>query len=471
MSNYNDSNKINKKKKKRKEMPLEDYAKKYNINIKISFKFEDDTEQFDETFLKSNFSIYQSNLNCAKNNDSLKIKKNNIKGNDLNKRELELEEGHSSTSLNIAYKTRASASTNNSSFEENKINNNEKNEPKKNNQLVPDNIKHNDETLSYNNKYQDRKEYNNFNINNNSNYNPYFVNNNFNRNFYLNNYIYKFNINLYNYNCMLKANYYLYFNKFKINKNYLKEIEIQINALEKKSLLDMFLLKQSAEIINYIKTNKNLINTNISNIDNNQENKEKENPEHPYFYTNHYEEIQIKNVLYLIEGLFNKDNLVKDFNLLIMLNRDGYASLSQLEKHPQVKLCGVTESHLKTVFSEHRGNEITETVETFDDILIRNKGWVKIKKEINDIEEIKKKVLDSMRNLKEIEMKNLLEKKRNYLNIEGDILYQYQVSNYNIQQKMNELRFNFNNIYNNNFNDNIFNNNVYNNFYNNNRRC
>ena len=232
----------------------------------------------------------------------------------------------------------------------------------------------------------------------------------------------------------------------------------------------MYLFDQSSQIINYIKKNKILINSSINSIDNKQENKEKENPEHPYFYTNHNEEIQIKNVLYLIEGLFNKDNLVKDFNLLVMLNRDGYASLTQLEKHPQLKLCGVTESHLKTVFSEHRGNEITETVETFDNILLRNKEWVKIKKEINDKKEIKKKALDSMKNLKEIEMKKLLDKKRNYLNIKGDILYQYQVKNYNIQQKINEIIFNFNNIYNNNFNNNIFNNNVNNNFYNNNRK-
>ena len=45
MSNCNDSNNIKKKrKKKRNEMPIEDYAKKLNINVKISFKFDDDTE-------------------------------------------------------------------------------------------------------------------------------------------------------------------------------------------------------------------------------------------------------------------------------------------------------------------------------------------------------------------------------------------------------------------------------------------
>ena len=163
-----------------------------------------------------------------------------------------------------------------------------------------------------------------------------------------------------------------------------------------------------------------------------------------------------------------------------MLNRDGYASLTQLEKHPQLSNCKISESHLKTVFSEHRENEITETVETFDNILIRNKNWVKIKKEIDNIdniEKIKEKTLDNMNNFKENEMKKLLDKKRNFLNIQGDILYQYQVNNCNIQQKINELRFNYNNMYintyNNNFNNifNIYNNNnIYSNFYNSNKR-
>jgi hypothetical protein len=146
-----------------------------------------------------------------------------------------------------------------------------------------------------------------------------------------------------------------------------------------------------------------------------------------------------------------------------------------LEKHPQVNHCKVTENHLKRVFSEHRNNEITETVETFDDILIRNKKWVKIKKEINnDIEKIKENSLNTIKDKKEKEIKDLKEKQRNYLNIQGDILYQYQVNNNNIQQKINEIRINLNNFYNyNNYNlnfNNIYNNNVYNNFYSNNPR-
>jgi hypothetical protein len=303
------------------------------------------------------------------------------------------------------------------------------------------------------------------------NYNNYFLNNNFNNNLNINYFINNnnYNIVLNNFNCMLNNNYIIYLDKLKKNKNNLNDIEKEIKILENKSLNDMILFYQSTDLINYIsKKNKILINNN--NIDSkSNSNNETENPEHPYFYTNHNEEAQIKNILYLVEGLFYEDNLKNDYNLLIMLNRDGYASLKQLESHPQLNLCKIAEKYLKTVFSVHRVNEITETVETFDDILIRNKNWIKIKKEIKDIESIKQNSLDSMKNLKEFQMKKLLEKKRNYLNIQGDIIYQYQLSIYNIQQKINEFKFNFNNIYNNNFNNNIYNNNnfVYTNYYNN----
>ena len=107
---------------------------------------------------------------------------------------------------------------------------------------------------------------------------------------------------------------------------------------------------------------------------------------------------------------------------------------------------------------------------------------MKIKKEIGNIEQVKQKSLDSIKILKENEMKKLFEKQRKLLNNQGDIYYQYHVNNSNIQQKINELKFNYNNMfnsmynnmYNNNFNNfnnifNIYNNNMYNNFHNNNR--
>ena len=475
MSYNNDIKKINKKrKKKRNGMEIEDYAKEHNIEVDINLEFEDNTENIEINHKKTYYSNYQSNINIIKKNDQNKIKKNDYKENKLIKKEFEVDDGlyNSSSSLNLVFKTRESTSTNNSSFDENKINNNEKNDLKKKNDV------NENKNIKITNTFYIPKAYkgnNNITQINNYKISPYYVNNNFNRNYFINNnsYIYNYNyIMLINYNNMLKNNYNIYCDKLQKNNNNLKEIEKEIIALENKSLLDMFLSSQTTEVINYIKSkNKNLISNNNNN--------EKEKPEHPYFYTNHNEETQIKNVLYLIESIFNDDNLKKDFNLLIILNRDGYASLKMLEKHPQVNSCKVTESHLKRVFSEHRDNEITETVETFDDILIRNKRWVKIKKEINnDIEQIKENCLNSIKEKKEIEMKNLKEKKRNYLNIKGDILYQYKVNNNNIQQKINQIRINLNNIYkytnytnyNYNFNNIYNNNNVYNNFYSNNLR-
>ena len=471
MSFNNDIKKINKKRKKRNEMEIEDYAKEHNIKIELNLEFEDDTGNIEINHKKTYYSNYQSNINFIKNNEQNKTKKNAFKENKLIKKEIELDDGlyNSNRSLNAVFRTRESASTNNSSFDENKINNNEKNDLKLKNEI------NENKNIKISNTYNYPKFYNELNnITQINNYkiNPYYVYNNFNGNYFINNnkYIYNYNyynIMLINYNNMLKNNYNISYDKLKKNKNNLNEIEKQIKALENKSLLDIFLSSQTSEIIKYINSkNKNL----ISNND------EKEKPEHPYFYTNHNEETQIKNVLCLIEFIFNEDNLKKDFHLLIILNSDGYSSLKMLEKHPQINHCKVTENHLKRVFSEHRNNEITETVETFDDILIRNKKWVKIKKEINnDIEKIKENSLNTIKDKKEKEIKDLKEKQRNYLNIQGDILYQYQVNNNNIQQKINEIRINLNKFYNYtnynfNFNNIYNNNNAYNNFYSNNPR-
>ena len=462
MSNNNENKKIIKKrKKKRNEMLLEDYEKEHNIKVNINLKYEDDISE--ENTKKSKYFFYQKTEPIIKNN--------NLNDNYLNKKEYGI-----SRNINFGLQKQISTSTNNSSVDD-------KNDKNKNiKKIIPTNIKNEiieNKCNNISNPIKNTKicygyKNNNIYLNNTPfyyNYNNYFLNNNFNNNLNINYFINNnnYNIVLNNFNCMLNNNYFIYLDKLKKNKNNLNDIEKEIKILENKSLNDMILFYQSTDLINYIsKKNKILINNN--NIDSkSNSNNETENPEHPYFYTNHNEEAQIKNILYLVEGLFYEDNLKNDYNLLIMLNRDGYASLKQLESHPQLNLCKIAEKYLKTVFSVHRVNEITETVETFDDILIRNKNWIKIKKEIKDIESIKQNSLDSMKKLKEFQMKKLLEKKRNYLNIQGDIIYQYQLSIYNIQQKINEFKFNFNNIYNNNFNNNIYNNNnfVYTNYYNN----
>ena len=492
MLNSNESKKINKKKKKkRNEISLEEYEEENHTRINLGFKFDQDTENIEEFPKKSNYLRYQSNIINDKKNESFQIKNNLINNNNSNRKDSEIESLYKSNKkLNIE-KNQISASTINSSFDEDNKNND-------NNEKIKNIIKN---AINENKNYKISSAINNAKIldsyksnNNNYNYNPYIINNNFNRidnfnyfinnNFNYNNYLFNYN-NYKNYNnCkyIITYNYYLYSDKLKNNKKELTEVEKEIklleNILENKTLPELFIENQFQEIINYIKKKKeNEINENNLNQSKIIKEDNKETPQHPYFYISHDEEIQIKNVLYLIEGLFHEDNLKKDYNLLKMLNRDGYASIKELEKHPQVNLCKVSEIHLNTVFSEHRGNEVTETVETFDDILIRNKNWIKIKKEIGNIEAVEDNTLNNIRIQKDLEMKNLLEKKEKCIENQKKILEKYNKKNMNIQQKMNELSFNYNNIYNNiynnNFNgfNNVYNNNIFNNTMNNNNLC
>lgn len=472
MSN-NESNKINKKrKKKRNEMLLEDYAKENNLSINLTINYENDIEDTQNNKKKSNYLIYQQNIINIKKNETPKNNKNISNENNLNRKESETDY-NSSRSLNIEWHKQISTSTNNSSIDdENKNNNNDKKVNKiiKSEKIIKNenNIKNEKTSLKITNSkinfgnFVYKKNINNIILNNTYNPNNYYINNNFNyhfnnfnnnvNNYYINNnsfnnmnlYNYNYNYNYKSYNYILTYSYYLYSGKLKNVQNSINDIEKEIKKLENKTLKEMFLEYQTLDLVNFLKKKNKILNDDNNNHLNINSEKEK-NPEHPYFYTNHNEETQIKNVLYLIEGLFYDENLKKDYNLLSMLNRDGYASLKQLEKHPQLSIIKMTEIHLKTVFSEHRENEITETVETFDDILIRNKNWVKIKKEIDDIENIKKFNINSMKNIKNYQMKKLLDKKQNLLNIKGDIINQYQLNYYNIQQKMNEYQFNYNN--------------------------
>ena len=484
MLNNNESKKINKKKKKkRNEISLEEYEEENHTRINLGFKFDEDAENIEEFPKKSNYLRYQSNIINDKKNESFQIKNNLINNNNSNRKDSEIESLYKSNKkLNIE-KNQISASTINSSFDEDNKNND-------NNEKIKNIIKN---AINENKNYKISSAINNAKIldsyksnNNNYNYNPYIINNNFNRidnfnyfinnNFNYNNYLFNYN-NYKNYNnCkyIITYNYYLYSDKLKNNKKELTEVEKEIklleNILENKTLPELFIENQFQEIINYIKK-KNEYEINENNLNHSKIIKEdnKETPQHPYFYISHDEEIQIKNVLYLIEGLFHEDNLKKDYNLLKMLNRDGYASIKELEKHPQVNLCKVSEIHLNTVFSEHRGNEVTETVETFDDILIRNKNWIKIKKEIGNIEAVEDNTLNNIRIQKDLEMKNLLEKKEKCIENQKKILEKYNKKNIKKKKKMNELSFNYNNIYNNiynnNFNgfNNVYNNNIFNN--------
>ena len=221
-------------------------------------------------------------------------------------------------------------------------------------------------------------------------------------------------------------------------------------------------------LINYIKKK-----TNISNIDNNNIKFCNNQLKHPYFYTNHNEEIRVKFILYLIEGLFFEEHLTQDYTLLNLLDRDGYASLTQLEKHPQLVYSKISINNLRTVFLEHRQNEVTETVETFDDILIRNKDWRNIKKKgkLLPSDKIKQNLLNEMGIIKHNKMKKLMGKKSELTQIQDKLYFRYHVLTQNVKQIQSHFST-INNFYNCQTSNFIFNNNNYNiyNNYNGNQR-
>lgn len=100
-------------------------------------------------------------------------------------------------------------------------------------------------------------------------------------------------------------------------------------------------------------------------------------PQRPFFYHNHTEQVETRSTLALIEYLFSLENLNQDYNLRKLLNEEGYVSVDVLlTKHPQMKKFEITKEKLEDILAEHRINEVTETVETFDGFLIRNKEWI-----------------------------------------------------------------------------------------------
>ena len=100
-------------------------------------------------------------------------------------------------------------------------------------------------------------------------------------------------------------------------------------------------------------------------------------PQRPFFYHNHTEQVETRSTLALIEYLFSLENLNQDYNLRKLLNEEGYVSVDVLlTKHPQMKKFEITKEKLEDILTEHRINEVTETVETFDGFLIRNKEWI-----------------------------------------------------------------------------------------------
>ena len=460
--------KFNKRKnRKKKEMFLEDYAKENNINLNLSINYGSSPE-------KTNKSDTQSNSQDSNKFDDYDINKNKLR-----------------TNLNL--KKYNSASTNNSSTDDDI-----KEKDKCENKFEKVNMKNvinpldnrvkefqlNDKSYDYNNEYYIYSTLNNAKINKRlfNGVKQYYTNigeNNNNNNFInidnsqakiyirnyqnacLNNYLNTMNMKIYCYNDYIyKYNLNNCLQKIKEIEKTLDTLKSQITLLENQTLHDMILSSQMTNLINYIKKK-----TNISNIDNNNI-KFCNQPEHPYFYTNHNEEIRVKFILYLIEGLFFEEHLTHDYTLLNLLDRDGYASLTKLEKHPQLVYSKISIDSLKPVFLEHRQNEVTETVETFDDILIRNKDWKNIKRKGKlETRKIEQNLLNEMGKIKLAKIQNLMGRKSELIQIQDKLYFRYHVMTQQIKQFQSHFN-KINNFY--NYQANIFkNNNVYN-VYNNN---
>lgn len=260
------------------------------------------------------------------------------------------------------------------------------------------------------------------------------------------------NINNNNLINFLKNMMYSNFCNFTKNKNFaqnvLSMIILRIKYLESQKCIlpQIFFFNQQKFLINFIK-NKNPDSEGLKSGGEGdhtspqklEKEEEGSQPDRPYFYHSHKEEVQTKNVLFLIEGLFSEENIEQDFYLLNILNRDGYASLKELPNHPQLKNYKIKNEHLITVFSEHRDNEITETVETFNDIIIRNKKWIQLKKKIPHINQVMNDSLGKIKNNIDIQIKQLMFFRDNFVNKMTCLCSQYQINQINIQQKINGL--------------------------------
>ena len=464
------------KKKKRNEMDLEDYAKKNNLNLDFSFSFGNSPEKakkldyFSNSYGSPKFDDSDSNINLMKQNSS---STNNTSIDDENKEKEKKEKQKSKNKFENNFSNEVKEFNLNNNFYNN-INNNKNDLYAYSNPNFSNFPKINKKLFTGIKEYYtdiDEKNINNINnidknhakiiMGNYRNYqNALFCNYISNMNF-MNMKIYNYNYNIYK----LSLNACLQ-NIKEIEKN-LEKTKTDIKNLESTTLQEMILLSQTDKLIPYFTKKTNIPNLESNNIKNSTILK------HPYFYQNHNEEIEVNFILYLIEGLFLEENLIKDYILVSLLDRDGYVSLIQLEKHPQISKFKISLERLNEVFKEHRQNEVTETVETFDEILIRNKDWKNIKKKgkLLPSDKIKQNLLNEMGIIKHNKMKKLMGKKSELTQIQDKLYFRYHVLTQNVKQIQSHFST-INNFYNCQTSNFIFNNNNYNiyNNYNGNQR-
>ena len=459
------------KKKKRNEMDLEDYAKKNNLNLDFSFSFGNSPEKakkldyFSNSYGSPKFDDSDSNINLMKQNSS---STNNTSIDDENKEKEKKEKQKTKNKFENNFSNEVKEFNLNNNFYNN-INNNKNDLYAYSNPNFSNFPKINKKLFTGIKEYYtdiDEKNINNINnidknhakiiMGNYRNYqNALFCNYISNMNF-MNMKIYNYNYNIYK----LSLNACLQ-NIKEIEKN-LEKTKTEIKNLESTTLQEMILLSQTDKLIPYFTKKTNIPNLESNNIKNSTILK------HPYFYQNHNEEIEVNFILYLIEGLFLEENLIKDYILVSLLDRDGYVSLIQLEKHPQISKFKISLERLNEVFKEHRQNEVTETVETFDEILIRNKDWKNIKKKgkLLPSDKIKQNLLNEMGIIKHNKMKKLMGKKSELTQIQDKLYFRYHVLTQNVKQIQSHFST-INNFYNCQTSNFIFNNNNNYNIYNN----
>ena len=460
MSNNIDDKKNKRKKRKKNEKPQD-------LIINLSYEGSPEKEHINtKNNIQKKIKLEEDYINSS-SDSSLKLNKlNTISSKDISTDDDSKSKENSKEikdfSINKNTSNKNNYNNNNINKNKNNINISEFNINNYNNKtnhiIHNNNISINNMNNYYNNK-NIKYNQNNNNINNITNINNInnitIINNNINKyysssfmefqtycniltsNYY--SYIQSKNKQIYSYNYSLYNAYLNYIDQnIKNNQKNIEDITSEINELKKQTLNDIIFSEQRKSIFYYIKKklNKELGNNNIIFNSNSEEKKDEiEILKHPYFYVNHNEEIKVKNILYLIEALFFEENLVNDFTLIKILNRDGYASLEDLEKHPQLIYLKITKEHLFTVFSEHRINEVTETVETFDGILLRNKKWNSFKKKYNlNTDKIRQNLLIQMGKMKNTRLANLMEKKSQRTQIQDKMQFQYQFTIQRIKQ-------------------------------------
>lgn len=171
-----------------------------------------------------------------------------------------------------------------------------------------------------------------------------------------------------------------------INSNINQSFNIG-NVLIPPQIEQNILAYQNNELYIYYQYNR--INHIIAQNESKHKKENTNEPERPFFYLNHTEEVETNRALVIIEYLFSFENLNEDYNLRKLLNEEGYVSVDDLvDKHPQMKKFELAKEKLNAILSEHRMNEITETVETFDGIIIRNKEWNEKQNELSPIDKV-----------------------------------------------------------------------------------